>query len=335
MTQQTMQALVVDAPDAPFRRTELPMPQAGAGEVLVRIHASGVNPLDAKIRAGAADHARHPLPAVLGMDLAGTVEQVGDGVTGFAPGDPVWAMAGGVAGVQGSMAEFASVDARLLARKPANLSMRQAAALPLAIITAWEGMVDMANVQPGDKVLVIGGAGGVGHLALQLARARGAQTFGLDSGDAAGYLKSIGAVPIDRNTPVQAYVDEFTAGRGFDIVYDCVGALDAAFHAVRRYGKVTSSLGWGTHSLAPLSFRSATYAGVFTLRPLLTGEGREAHGRILEQARKLVEEGGLTPRLDDRRFTLDQAQQAHELLRSGAANGKLVLESPARARQAC
>lgn len=327
MTLETMRALVADAPDAPFRWIQLPMPQVRPGEALVRIHASGVNPLDTKIRAGAADHARHPLPAVLGMDLAGIVEQVAGDVTDFAPGDEVWAMAGGVAGVQGSMAEFAAVDARLLAGKPANLSMRQVAALPLAVITAWEGMVDIANVQPGDKVLVIGGAGGVGHIALQLARARGAQTFGVDSGDAAKYLRSIGAVAIDRNTPVQAYVEEFTAGLGFDVVYDCVGALDAAFQAVRQSGKVTSSLGWGTYSLAPLSFRSASYAGVFTLRPLLSGKGREQHGRILAEAKKLAEEGKLLPRLDSRRFTLDQAQEAHELLRSGASDGKVVLES--------
>lgn len=326
MTFETMRALVVDAPDAPFRWADLPMPQAGPGEVVVRVRASGVNPLDTKIRAGAADHARHPLPAVLGMDLAGTVEQVGPGVADFACGDEVWAMAGGVAGVQGSMAEFATVDARLLAKKPVNLSMRQAAALPLAVITAWEGMVDIADVQPGDKVLVIGGAGGVGHVALQLARARGAQTFGVDSGDAAQYLRSIGAVAIDRDTPVQAYVEEFTDGQGFDVVYDCVGALDAAFQAVRKFGKVTSSLGWGTYSLGPLSFRSARYAGVFTLRPLLSGEGREAHGRILAEAKKLVEDGKLLPRLDSRRFMLDQAQEAHERVRTGAASGKLVLE---------
>ena len=326
MTFETMRALVVDAPDAPFHWADLPMPQAGPGEVLVRIHASGVNPLDTKIRAGAADHARHPLPAVLGMDLAGVVEQVGPGVTDFVRGDEVWAMAGGVAGVQGSMAQFAAVDARLLAKKPANRSMRQAAALPLAIITAWEGMVDIANVQPADKVLVIGGAGGVGHVALQIARARAAQTFGVDSGAAAEYLKSIGTVAIDRNTPVDAYVEEFTDGLGFDVVYDCVGALDTAFKAVRKFGKVTSSLGWGTYSLGPLSFRSASYAGVFTLRPLLSGEGRQAHGRILAEAKKLVEDGKLLPRMDSRRLTLDQAQQAHELLRTGGANGKLVLE---------
>lgn len=324
----TMQALVVDAPNAPFRRIELPIPQAGPGEVLVRIHASGINPLDTKIRAGAADHARHPLPGILGIDLAGIVEQVGAGVDGFAPGDAVWAMAGGVAGIPGSMAEYAVVDANLLAHKPANLSMREAAALPLAVITAWEGLVDIADVGPDQKVLVIGAAGGVGHVAVQIARARGAEVYAIDGAGSADYLRSIGATPIDRNMALDAYVKEFTGGQGFDVVYDCVGALDAAFQAVRERGRVTSSLGWGTFSLAPLSFRSASYAGVFTLRPLLSGAGRAAHGRILEQARALAELGQLAPRLDERRFSLTpaDAETAHALVAKGGAHGKLVLD---------
>jgi NADPH2:quinone reductase len=130
----------------------------------VRIKASGVNPLDLKIRSGSAPHARHPLPAILGMDLAGIVEQVGPGVTGFKAGDEVYGLTGGIGGLQGSLAEFAAVDADLLARKPSSLDMREAAAVPLVVITAWEGLVDRANVQAGQTVL-IHGAGGVGQMA--------------------------------------------------------------------------------------------------------------------------------------------------------------------------
>ncbi|WP_342620970.1 zinc-dependent alcohol dehydrogenase family protein [Rhodoferax sp. GW822-FHT02A01] len=325
MSVQTMRALQVDTPNAALKHIELPLPNAGSGEVVVKIRASGVNPLDIKIRAGSAAHAQHPFPAILGMDLAGEVHQVGEGVRNFSVGDRVWAMAGGVGGVQGSMAEYASVDARLLAKMPRNLSMRQAAAMPLVAITAWEGIVDIANVKAGDKVLVIGAAGGVGHMALQLAKARGAETYGLDSADSAGYLRSIGATPINRETPVSHFAEQYTSGKGFDVVYDCVGSLDTAFQAVRTFGTVTSSLGWGTHSLAPLSFRSARYAGVFTLRPLLTGQGREAHGNILSEVTKLVEAGKVSPRLDDHPFWLHDADTAHEWVRSGQANGKVVI----------
>jgi len=138
-----MRALRVEQPGGDFIAVDLPIPEPGAGQVLVRIHASGVNPLDTKIRAGQAAHARQPLPAVIGMDLAGIVEQVGPGVTGWRPGDAVYGMAGGIAGLQGSLAQYIAVDARLLARKPERLSMREAAALPLAVITAWEGVISV------------------------------------------------------------------------------------------------------------------------------------------------------------------------------------------------
>jgi len=133
-----MQAAIVDGAKGPFRVGSIARPKPAAGEVLVRIKASGVNPLDTKIRAGAAAHARHPFPAILGIDLAGTIEAVGPDVTAFHAGDEVYGMTGGVGGVQGSLAEYAAVDATLLARKPNNLGMREAASLPLVFITAWE-----------------------------------------------------------------------------------------------------------------------------------------------------------------------------------------------------
>src|SRR5271170_3984580 len=155
----------------------LPRPALEANQVLVRISASGVNPLDTKIRAGQAAHARQPLPAVLGLDVAGTVEEVGPSVIAFSPGDEVYGMVGGVGGLQGTLAEFIAVDADLLALKPKNLSMREAAALPLSVITAWEGLVDRASVHADQQVLIHAGAGGVGHIAVQIAQSFGARVF--------------------------------------------------------------------------------------------------------------------------------------------------------------
>lgn len=324
-----MHALIVDAVDAPFRLTMIAKPVAGVGQVLVRIRASGLNPLDGKIRAGQASHAQQPLPGVLGMDLAGTIESVGPDVGGWCVGEDVYALATGIAGVQGSLADYAVVDARLLAKKPEALTMREAAVLPLVLITAWEGLVDRAHVGVGHKVLIQGGAGGVGHVALQLAVALGAEVYATGSTRHRAVIEGLGATFIDyRQQTVEEYVQQYTAGEGFDIVYDTVGGetLDASFRAARTYhGHVVSCLGWGQHSLAPLSFRGATYSGVFTLLPLLTGKGLEHHGRILAQAAQLIDAGKLKPIMDERQFDLKTANAAYDLLTNGA-HGRLAIE---------
>jgi NADPH:quinone reductase-like Zn-dependent oxidoreductase len=328
-TNPSMRAAIADAYKAPFRLASIPRPQPRAGEVMVRICASAVNPLDAKILAGEAAHARQPLPAIPGIDMAGIVEALGPDVSAFARGDAVYGMTGGVGGVQGSLAEYAAVDARLLAPKPVNLTMREAAALPLIVITAWEGLVDRAAVRAGQKALIHGGAGGVGHVAIQVARAFGAEIFATGSAADQDFIAGLGATPIDyRASTVEDYVARHTGGRGFDLIYDTVGGatLDASFNAIARFGHVVSALGWGAHALAPLSFRAATYSGVFTLLPLLTGEGRERHGAILREATLLVEAGKLRPRVDPRRFTLDSVDEAFRALKAGGAKGKIVVE---------
>lgn len=322
-----MQAAILEQYGADFRVGELPRPAPAPGEVLLRVAASAVNPLDLKIRAGLAEHARHPLPAILGIDMAGIVEQVGAGVQAFKVGDAVYGMTGGVGGVQGSLAQYAAVDARLLSHKPARFDLRESASLPLAFITAWEGLVDRAKLQAGQTVLVQG-SGGVGNAVIQLARALGAQVFAVGAAARAEAIRSWGATPIDRDTPVEDYVRDHTQGAGFDIVFDTAGgaSLDASFRAVKRFGHVTSALGWGTHALAPLSFRAASYSGVFTLLPLLTGVGREHHGFILGEITRLANEGRIVPQVDPRHFSLASVADAYALQERQQAQGKLVVD---------
>ena len=323
-----MRAYRVDTAGGPFQTVELATPQPEHGQVLVKVLVSGVNPLDTKIRAGQGAHAGQPLPAILGLDMAGVVAEVGSGANDFQPGDEVFGMVGGVGGLQGSLAEYVVVDASLLARKPKVVSMRQAAALPLATITAWEGLVDQANVQAGQKVLVHAGAGGVGYAAVQIALGRRADVFATVSADKRAIVEGLGATAIDRSTPVPDYVREHTGGEGFDVLYDTVGetVLDQCFEAVRRYtGHVVSCLGWSTHSLAPLSFRAGTYSGVFTLLPLLTGIGREHHGEILRQAAMLAEQGRLKPLLATQQFGVGEISEAYDLVARGS-KGKVVIE---------
>jgi len=328
-TRQQMKALVLETPGADFTLSDRPRPVPTDGEVLVRIVASGVNPLDTKIRAGVAAHARHPLPNVLGMDLAGVVDEVGPGVTNFRIGDEVYGMTGGVGGHQGSLAQYAAVDARLLAAKPSNLSMREAAALPLVFITAWEGLVDRAKVARGQKVLIQGGSGGVGHVAIQIAQSFGADVYATSSQSRMAIVERFGARGIDyASVSVDSYVQSFTGSEGFDLVYDNVGGsvLDDSFKAVKRFGHVVSALGWGTHSLAPLSFKSATYSGIFTLLPLLTGVGRDHYGDILREATRLAENGQLVPVLDPRSFSMDSVGAAYAAIEANDVQGKLVVD---------
>ena len=241
----------------------------------------------------------------------------------------MYGMTGGVGGIQGSLAQYAAVDVDLLALKPSNLTMREAAALPLAFITSYSGIVDRAHLQAGQTVLVQGGAGGVGHISVQLARALGGTVWATVSERDKDVVSSFGATPIDyRAQTVEQYVESCTQGVGFDLVVDTVGGatLDASFAAVKHFGHVVSALGWGTHALAPLSFREATYSGVFTLHPLLTGERRAHHGEMLREATRIVEADQLKPRMDTRRFDLQSAELAYEALTNGTAGGKIVVD---------
>jgi NADPH2:quinone reductase len=329
-----MKAFQVQTPDGPFLEVELPTPTPAPHQVLVKIHSAGVNPLDTKIRAGQGGHANQPLPAILGLDMAGRVESVGSAVTAFAPGDEVFGMVGGIGKQQGTLAEYIAADASLLAHKPRSLTMREASALPLVTITAWEGLVDRAAIQiraavhASETVLIHAGAGGVGYAAVQIALAYGAKVFATVSADKRALIEALGATPIDRDTPIDTYLAEHTAGLGFDIVYDTLGGpvLDASFRAVKLYtGHVVSCLGWGAHALAPLSFRAATYSGVFTLLPLLTGNHRAHHGKILKSVSALADENKLKPFLATELFTCNDIAAAYDQVAKGS-KGKVTIE---------
>ncbi|NMH65629.1 zinc-dependent alcohol dehydrogenase family protein [Shewanella salipaludis] len=326
---ESMKAVIAEHIDAPLKSVLLTIPTPKPGEVRVRVAASGVNPLDLKIRAGQAPHAKHPLPAVLGMDMAGIVDSVGSEVDQFKQGDRVFGLTGGIGGHQGALAEYQVVDAALLAKVPESMSLREAASIPLIFTTAWEGIVDRANVSEGQSVLVHGGAGGVGQMAVQIAKAYGAEVYATGKAQDAETIRNLGATPIDfERTSVEEYLNQYTGGAGFDIVYDTVGGtvLDSAFESVKNYtGHVVSCLGWGTHSLAPLSFRGATYSGVFTLMPLQTGKARAHHGHIMQQASKLVENSQLRVIQDPNKFDLSQVNEAHGHVMAGRAKGKVVI----------
>lgn len=313
-----------------FEPGELPIPEPGPGQVLIRVAGSSVNPIDVKIRSGAVPAIAPELPAVLHGDVSGVVEAVGPGVTRFQTGDDVFGFAGGCRGFNGALAEFMAADANLLARRPASLDLAQCAVLPIAGITAWESLVERARVQPGQRVLVQGGVGGVGHFGVQLAKACGAIVYTtVSSPIKADIARRLGAdFTINyREQAIADYVAEQTNGQGFDVVFDTVGgeSLAASFQAVRPGGTVVTIAARSTQDLSPLHARGATLHVVFILLPLVQNRGRERHGETLERLARLVDAGRIRPYLDPEHFTFANVAAAHKKLQDGRAVGKIGL----------
>ncbi len=330
-----MQACVIRRFGGPevFEQADLPQPEPGPRDVLIHVAATSLNPVDTKIRNGLLKTIAPAFPAVLHGDVAGVVKKVGIEVDTFQPGDEVYACAGGVKGLPGALRDYMTADADLVARKPATLAMREAAALPLVSITAWEGLA-RAGVRAGAHVLVHGGTGGVGHVAQQLARAKGAQvTTTNGSDDKCALAKELGcheAVNYNAEGIVDS-VQRITAGKGFNVVFDTVGGsvLDESFAACALNGAVAAIATRGAHDLSTMHSKGLSLHVVFMLLPLLYNTGRAAHGRILKEVAGLVDDMQVRPLIDPHTYTFGEAAAAHTLLESGGAVGKIVLTNPA------
>ena len=316
---------------APFEIAEIDRPKPAVGQVLVRVAATSVNTVDTMIRnLGPENLPFAPqAPAILGMDFAGTVEEVGEEVEGFAVGDEVYGCAGGLGELQGALAEFMPADARLIAHKPSTLTMREAAALPLVGITALEGLA-RAQVGAGQKVLVHGGAGGVGHVAVQLAKHMGADVFATVSGDKdRRIVTGFGATPIDyMSEAVEDYVARHTEGRGFDVVYDSVGGANMAnsFAASALNGQVATTVSLLELDLTQAHFKGLSIHVVFMLIPMIHDVKRQEHGEILRTLAEIVDAGALRPLVDEEQFAITDSASAYAKLTDGRATGKIVIE---------
>lgn len=327
-----MKAMIVREFGGPevFELAEVPTPEAKQGEVLVRIAATSVNTVDTMIRElGEALPLSPKPPAILGMDFAGTIEAIGDGVTEFAVGDEVYGCAGGLVDLQGTLAEYMTADVRLIAHKPKNISMREAAALPLVGITAYEGLM-RSGITEGQQVLVHGGSGGVGHIAVQLANYFGANVYATGGGDKQlSLIETLGAKSINYKTETVAdYVAEHTFGAGFDIIFDSVGGANMtnSFEAAALNGQVATTVAMVELDLSTAHFKGLSLHVVFMLIPMIHNQGRAVHGQILSELAKIVEAGKLRPVLDEQRFTLTEVGQAHARLSSGQGMGKVVID---------
>ncbi|MEU1496649.1 NADP-dependent oxidoreductase [Streptomyces sp. NPDC005732] len=308
----TMRAISQDVLGDPgvLKEVEKERPVPGPSEVLVRVRAAGVNPTDWKHRATGGFLGRPPF--VLGWDVSGVVEAVGVGVTVHAPGDEVFGMLPYPFG-HGSHAEYVTAPARSFARKPAGLDHTEAGALPLVSLTAWQALVDTADVQPGQRVLIHAAAGGVGHVAVQIAKARGAYVIGTASAGKHDYLRKLGADEL-----IDYRETDFTeAVRDVDVVLDTIGDDNTfrSLRVLREGGIVVSILPIGPEEL----YEEAARLGVRAARMLV-----EADQASMRAVADLVDRGLLRPTIAGT-FPLADAAEAHTLGETGRTVGKLVL----------
>lgn len=315
---QTMRAVVVERLGGPevLELKEIERPQPGPGELLVRVVCAGTNPVDAKLRQFGGGR-RVTAPVVLGYDVSGVVEAVGPGVTRFQPGDEVYYMLEVFGKQAGAYAEYNVVPESIVARKPAKLSHEEAAAVPLACGTAWEGIVRRLKVRPGETVLIHGGAGGVGSFAVQLAKACGARVIASAGGDNQETLKTLGvdvAVDHTQHDPADVALQE-TAGEGVDAVFDTVGGelIARSIRATKPFGRMATILD-PMGSLERLAMKNLTLYGI-----LITPDASR-----LEAMGRLIDQGRLRP-LIDRVLPLAGVQEAHRRLDTGHGRGKIVL----------
>jgi len=289
---------------------EAPRPQAGAGEVVVRVHAAGVNPLDWKVRAGHVKAwLQHKLPLIPGWDVSGVVEAVAPGETAVKVGDAVYGMLDFER--DGAYAEYVAARALILALKPNSIDFTQSAAVPLASLTAWQSLFEVARLQSGQAVLIHGGAGGVGHFAVQFAKWKGAKVIATASAANEGFLRELGADEVIdyRSTKFEKAVQDV------DVVLDTIGGETQlrSWQVLRRGGILVATLGIS-------SLEAARDRGV-------RGEGILVHpdATQLSQIAVLIDEGTVKPAVT-KVLPLAEAARAHELSQTGHVRGKIVLQ---------
>jgi len=330
-----MHAVVMNRPGGPevLEYLDLPVPELATPHHLrVRVHAAGVNPVDTKLRANGTYYPNR-LPAILGCDGAGVVEAVGPAVTRFRTGDKVYYCNGGIGAEQGNYATYNMVHEDVAARMPSNLDFVQAAAVPLVLITAWEALRDRAQIRSGSRVLIHAAAGGVGHVALQLAKLAGAEVAAtVGDTEKARFVRDLGAdriIEYRKEDFVQSVLD-WTGGNGVDVTFDTVGGetFCRSFAATKVYGQVVTLLQTScdveTLKLARLRNQGIHYTLMLSPQFLQLHAARVHQREMLEQAARLIEAGDLWVRVSDV-LALSAAVEAHRRIGEGHALGKIVL----------
>ncbi|MGJ0486473.1 MAG: zinc-dependent alcohol dehydrogenase family protein [Methylomicrobium sp.] len=312
--------------------SEIDEPQITAPtEIKVRLHAAGVNPIDTKVRQKGVFFP-NPLPTVLGCDGAGEVVEVGSAVDRFKPGDKVWFCHGGLGREQGNYADYTVLDQRWAALMPMSLSFAEAAAAPLVLITAWGALYDRGGLKAGQSVLIHAGAGGVGHVAIQLAKLKGARVITtVSSKEKADFVKALGAdEAIDYKTEggFTDKVNQLTGGKGCDLVFDTVGpsVFEQSIPVTAHFGRLITILDPGALNWGEARIRNLLIGFELMLTPMLRDlhEARDKQIAMLDQCATWFDQGRLKIHLGEQ-MALKDAAEAHKRIEAGHTQGKIVL----------
>jgi NADPH:quinone reductase len=300
-------------------------------EIKVRLKAASINPIDTKVRSGLVPI--NIFPAVLGCDGAGTVEVCGSDVTRFKQGDEVYFFHGGVGDIPGNYSEYKVIDERFVAHKPKTVDFIQAASAPLVLLTAWEALFDRCHLEKDQTVFINAGAGGVGHVAIQLAKHAGAKVCTtVSNNEKAVFVKELGTdfiINYKKQDIVEAIM-QWTDNKGVDVAMDNVGgaAIQEIFPAVRHYGEMVSLLQPdNTIDWSAARFRNIRFSMEVMLSPLLFDlkEAQLHQTEILEQCAKLIDDGKLSTHVSEV-MPLEEAAKAHRQIEDGHTTGKIVLD---------
>lgn len=311
-------------PTSKFTLEDWKKPTPSQGEVLIKVHASSINPADVKAKelGTLLDFTPH-LPAIMGMDVSGIVEEVGPGVDQFLVGDHVMGVAGGVTHRKGSLAEYMVADVNFISKVPShlNLSFKELASFPLVAITAWNALFDFGQIKKGDKILILGAGGSVGLMAIQLAKSVGAYVVASARKNKMDLAKQAGAD--------QVYSDDKDSlpREEFDLVFDTIGG-DHLIHALpfaKKWGKVATTVGITTLDLSLVHEKALTLHVVYMLMPMIHNQRKEEHQAILKQLVDLLEKGKVIPFVEAKDFKLENANDAFSYFTSGKAKKKVVI----------
>jgi NADPH2:quinone reductase len=302
-----------------------------ATDVKIKIKAAGINPIDTKVRKNGTFYP-HSLPAILGCDGAGEIVEIGSAVYQFNVGDQVWFCHGGLGKEPGNYAQYTVIDCRWLALKPSNISYIEAAALPLVLITAWNALFTKGKLQQQETVLIHAGAGGVGHVAIQLAKSKGAKVIATVSSDEkADFVKVLGAdhsINYKQHDLVES-VNFLTDGKGVDLVLDTVGGVTftKSVMITRYFGRLITLLEPEPQNLHEARMKNLLIGFELMLTPMLKNleYERDKQIEILKQCTQWVEQGLIKVHISQV-FAMEQVVLAHDAIEQGHTQGKVVLD---------